>query len=182
MSDRLLGEFSFPESEEGGSPPQRRIFVAPEWDDEGEHKTLVWLEVDSRVETWTPETPEELAEAERFYRACHSRSWNTLDELRSMPQLPGRWLIAWRMGGTTMYINTLDEAILFALPDSPESEMPMFATDPAEAAVMTHGHAIDLIPRLMVKLDIKEGDDDVYLEPVSLEAAVQPTDDADGQV
>jgi hypothetical protein len=150
----------------------KNLLSPPEWDED--HTVMVWMENsgddDAKVLSWAPETPQEWAEAESFYAACHARSWQTFAELLARPREPGEWLLRWRAVNTKMYVATLTDEEL-AEPFDPRWTDRFLTADPKEAAIMSHDRAITLVPQLSARFELDEGDD-VYFEAVKRDEAI----------
>jgi hypothetical protein len=128
------------------------------WEEDGE----------LHVMRWTPETPEEVAEAERFYRIARWRSWNTTDDLKKLLTDPGPWLIRYNLGEVFNWVNTVNEAEIYDDPDA------LFLTnDPAAAARMSAATVMKMMPRLMSAFGNNPEEGWIYFEPVKPEWAAE---------
>lgn len=128
------------------------------WEEDGELHVMQWV----------PETPEEVAEAERFYRVARWRSWTTPDELKALLTDPGPWLIRYNLGEVFNWVNTTDEAYIYDDPDA------LFLTnDPKAAAQMSAATVLRMMPRLMGRFGHNIDEGHIYFEPVKPEWATE---------
>lgn len=128
------------------------------WEEDGELHVMLWQ----------PETPEEVAEAERFYRVARWRSWTTPDELKALLTDPGPWLIRYNLGEVFNWVNTVKEEEIFDDPDA------LFLTnDPKAAAQMSAATVMKLMPRLMTTFGNHPEEGWIYFEPVKPEWATE---------
>jgi hypothetical protein len=159
-----------------GDPPPltgqlRRVVGRPVKSQNG--KTLAWMETFEsdgavHVMVWTPETPAEWAEANRFFEAARWRSWKTREELHAILGAPGPWLIRYNLNETYNFITSTDESFLFG----PGEDNRIFTNDPAEGVRVSSEVALDLIPKLMNAYGNWD-DGAIYLEPVRPEEALK---------
>jgi hypothetical protein len=185
MGSAILGTFAMPEppdtpadlpTEAPADPTAvlagklRRVIGRPVKSQNGQ--TLAWMEKFEsdgavHVMVWTPETPEEWAEATRFYEAARWRSWHTRDDLRTLLSAPGPWLIRYNLNEVYNFVTTTDETFLFG----PGDEV-IFSNDPAKGVHVSSEVALALIPKLM---DVYGNWDDghIYFEPVRPEEAMR---------
>jgi len=142
----------------------RRLLTLPTW--ERGRNVMIWSEMTNdataKTKIWVIETPEEEAEASRFYDAAHWRSWRTHEELAALLRTPGPCLIRYNAIVSLMFFSTDDEKVLFG-PGSDDT--PVLTNDPKEAVVFGSQRALTLIPRLMVEFNLVGSQ--YYLEPVN---------------
>ena len=135
-------------------------------------RTLMWTELPTtegdapRLMIWTPETPGEHAEADRFFGAATWRSWSSDVDLSNLLRGSNKWLIRLRLIGGLCLFAAWGEADMPASADDID-----LTPDPANAAVVSAAQARTLIALLNSEWSI-EPDNWMYFEPVQPEQAL----------
>lgn len=141
----------------------RRVFGLPSWNDG--HTFLLWVEETDDEEMvpmmWVVDTPEEKAEAERFYKAATWRSWRTVEELKELLKADGPWLVRWNFGGRLRFVNSSDRKLLFETDGYAE-----LTSEPSNAATMSSGDALEIILRMTEMVEGLGAGTAIYYEPV----------------
>ena len=174
----MLAKFFCPEDED--DPPSSVTGVAPhevdrlrrlcstphQWHEP--KRTLIWAELPAeeggqpKVMFWTPETPEEHAEADRFFAAGTYCGWANEAELDARLACSPTWAVRMRLiGGRQLFVAGGPQvgevgAAVDELPLHPE---------PAEAAVVSAARAREIILGLHEEWNIEPGEL-LALEPV----------------
>jgi hypothetical protein len=179
VSSMLAKFFCPPEEVAAADPPEvpgvaphevarlRRLCSTPhQWHEP--KRTLLWTELPGeeggtpKVMIWTPETPEEHAEADRFYRAGTYTSWASEAELDTRLGGSAEWAVRMRLlGGRQLFVAGGSEVSeLGAAVD----EVPL-DPDPSQAVVMSAARAKEVILGLHEEWGIEPGEL-LALEPV----------------